>query len=326
MISRRRAVLAFGAGALVPLAAFAQQPSKIWRIGFLSPSSRGNVRAYDKFMAGLLELGYVEGKNFVIEWRGADGMNERLPNLAAELVALKVDAIMAASLAASIAAQRATTTIPIVFAGVSDPVGVGLVASLARPSGNITGMANGATEISGKLVEYLRAVLPKLSRVAMLMNPGGSNPLFLQQVQAAAKTVGMSVSVFEASTPAQIDAAFASMARARLGALIVSPSVLFGERDQQIAQLEAKGRLPAIHVLASLTDSNAPLMRYGANILETYRDAARQVDKILKGAKPAEIPVEQPTRFELVINRKAARALGLDIPQSLLLRADRVID
>ena len=277
-------------------------------------------------MRGLRELGYAEGKNIVIEWRFTDGKYERLPGLAAELVRLKVDVIFAAGGPAIGAAQQATTTIPIVFAGVSDPVGLGFVASLARPGGNITGVSNVGVDIIGKNLEFLRAIVPKLSRVALLVNPAGPiTPLVLKQLQAAAKTTGVSVSAFEASTTAQIDSAFGSIARARPGALIVARDPFLHEHERQIATLAAKQRLPAIYSFRADVEAGA-LMSYAANDAEMYRQAARYVDKILKGAKPADLPVEQPMKFELLINRKTAKALGLTISQELLLRADKVIE
>ena len=278
------------------------------------------------FPRGLRELGYVEGKNIAIEWRFADGKYERLPGLAAELVRLKVDVILAAAAPAASAAKQASTTLPIVIGGVGDPVGLGLIASLPRPGGNITGVSNLAVDLSSKNLEFLLAVVPKLSRVAVLLNP--TNPIdtfVVKQIQAAARTVGVSVSVFEATSASQIDTAFGAMARARVGALIVAPDPYLLAQARQIAEHAAKNRLPAIFPFRQHAEAGG-LMSYGQDQAENFRRAAAYVDKILKGAKPADLPVEQPMKLELVINRRTAKALGLTLSQELLLRADEVIE
>lgn len=323
---RRQFLLASCALLAAPLLR-AQQQGKVWRIGFLAPASRQAVSdRIEGFVLGLRELGYVEGKNIVIEWRFAEGKYERLPALAAELVRLKVDLIVALSDTGVGAAQQVTATIPIVMVSVGDPVGLKFVASLSRPGGNITGIGNLRADISGKDLEFLLAMVPKLSRVAVLLNPANPGSLsVLKQIQAAAKTVGVSISAFQASTPGQIDAAFGAMARARSGALIMAPDPLFHIRRSQIAELAAKSRLPAIYPSRPHVEEGG-LMSYSTNDVEMFRQAARHVDRILKGAKPADIPVELPTKFDLVINRKTAKALGLTIPQELLLRADEVIE
>ena len=333
MNKRRKLLLALGMG-LGPLSAalpsLAQQSAKVWRVGFLGvrpvPPSANPDPLYMGFLQGLRELGYAEGKNLAMVWRSSEGNYERLPSLAAELVRLKVDVIVAPSSPVLRAAQQATATIPIVFIGVGDPVALGFVASLSKPGNNSTGVSNLAGDVSIKSLEFLRALVPKLSRVAVLLNPSSLiGPLVLKQVQAAAKPAGISVSAFEAASESQIDAAFAAMARVRPGALIVTPDPYYTGQARQIAELAAKIRLPAIYSLNAHAEAGG-LMSYGENLAVNFRRAAPYVDKILKGAKPADLPVEQPTQIELVINRKAARALGLTIPQELLLRADKVIE
>ena len=314
-----------GAGVLAaPLACFAQQQrSKVARIGLLEPASiSANWR--EALIAGLRELGYVEGKNILIESRWAEGKYERLPGLAAELVQMKVDVIVAAAVAIQ-AAQQATTTIPIVMVRIADPVGYGLVASLARPGRNITGLSNVATDLSTKYLELLRAAVPKLSRVTVLVNPAHPNhPNYLKRIQAAGKTNGVTISPAQASTASQIEAAFGAMKRERAGALIVLPDSFFGSQARRISELAAQHRLPTMFGSREAVESGG-LMSYGQNLAEHYYRAATYVDKILKGAKPGELPVEQSTKFELVINLKTAKTLGLTM-QDLLFRADKVIE
>ena len=328
MNTRRRLVLALGASALAaPLASFAQQkPAKVPRIGYLdTASASGTASRADVLRAALRELGYVEGKNVVIEYRWADGNYDRLPGLAAELVQLKVDVIVVAGTAAIQAAQRATSSISIVMAATGDPVGSGFVASLSRPGGNITGLSSINVDLSSKYLELLRVAVPKLSRVAVLVNPGTpTHPNSLKNIQAAAKTTGVNVSPFQASTASQIEAALGAMTRERAGALIVLPDSFFAEA-RRIAELALKNRLPTMFGTGDSVEAGG-LMSYGQNIPERFRRAATYVDKILKGAKPADLPVEQPTKFELVINRRTAKAIGLTISQDLLFRADKVIE
>jgi len=327
--NRRKLVVALGAGALAaPLACLAQQQrSKVARIGLLEPtsaSSSANLR--EALIAGLRELGYVEGKNIIIEERWAEGNYERLPALAAELVRLKVDVIVAAGTPAPQAAQQATTTIPIVMAAASDAVDAGLVASLSRPGGNITGLTNLNVDLSSKRVELLRVAVPKLSRVAVLVNPGHpGHPDSLKIIQAAAKTAGVSVSPLRAGTVSQIEAALVEMTRERAGALMVLPDPLFTSQRRRIAELATKDRLPTMFSNREYVEDGG-LMSYGQNPAEHFQRAATYIDKILKGARPADLPVEQPTQFELVINLKTAKAIGLTISQDLLFRADRVIE
>jgi len=330
MNHRRKLMIALGAGALAaPLAAYAQPKPRVWRVGFLAQRSRPaalDPDIYGAFPRGMRELGYVEGKNLVIEWRFADGSIERLAGLAKELAALKPDVIVAGATPSVQAAHRATATIPIVFVAVPDPVGEGFVKSLPRPGANITGLSTIVTEVSSKHLELLRLVDPKLSRVAVLMNPlNPSDSLVLEQINGAAFANGIRVLPFEASNPAQIDSGFAAMARARAGALIVAADELFYGQRAELAKLAIKHRLPAISPSREQTEAGG-LMSYGQNLAQHYQRAALYVDKILKGAKAGDLPVEQPTLLELVVNQKTAGALGVRIPNSILLRADKVIE
>lgn len=330
MVSRRRLLIGLGANLLsAPLISAAQQPGKVWRVGFLSSRSRPaslDTDWYGAFPRGMRELSYVEGKNLVIEWRFADNKAERLPGLAAELVRMKVDVIVAGGTPAARAAQNATNTIPIVFGSSGDPVGVGLVQSLAHPGGNITGLSNIANDIGPKLLEMLISVLPKLSRVAILVNPNNANHLSMQRrVEAAAQTTSVTILSMDARTATEIGNAFAQMSLQKAGALIVFGDGIFTQQARQIAELAAKHRLPSITGPRAYVDAGG-LMSYGPSLADNYRRAANYVDKIFKGAKPGDLPAEQPTKFELVINAKTAKALGLKIPQSLLISADKVIE
>jgi putative ABC transport system substrate-binding protein len=320
------AALAFNL-VVAPLTTDAQQATKIPRIGYLSPRARLDPLPYDRaFLQGMSELGYVEGKNVVIEWRFADGAYERLPALAAELVRLNVDVIVAPSSSAIRAAQQATTTIPIVFLSTGDPVGSGFVASLARPGGNITGLSNTNLDVSAKLLELLMAMAPKLSRVAVLGNPGSStHSAILQSVQnAALSRAGVRVLSVEARTRKEIERGFVRMTQDRVDGVMVAADAFLNEQSQHIAPLALKHRLPSISQPRVYAEAGG-LMSYGPNTVERYRHAATYVDKILKGANPADLPVEQPTKFELVVNLKTAKTLGLAIPESIRIRADEVI-
>ncbi len=269
---------------------------------------------------------HVEGKNLEIEWRFADSGFQQLPDLAAELVRIRVDAIVSVGTAATSAAQKATATIPIVIATAPDPVGSGFVASLARPGGNITGLSNLATDIGPKHLQMLLTLVPKLSRVAILMNPANlSHIVTLKNVQAAAQKTNVKILPMEARTVPEIEQAFAAMVREKAGAVIMARDGLFSQQERQIAELAAKYRLPTISGSREFVEAGG-LISYGQNNTENYRRAATFVDKIFKGAKPADLPVEQPTKFEFIINRKTAKALGLTIPQSLLISADKVIE
>ena len=311
-----------------PLTTAAQQPAKVHRIGFLSTSSPSDPRMQrrlEAFRQGLRELGYVEGQNIAIESRWAEGKYDRLPDLAADLVRLKVDVIVAAAAPAIQAAKQATRTIPIVMAIVIDPVATGFVTSLARPGGNVTGLSNMAPELVGKQMELLKEVVPKVSRVALLWNPANpGNPPLLREAEVAAGALGVRLQPLEARGPGEIDSAFAAMTRQRAGAVIVLVDSMLADHRTRIADLAAKSRLPAMYGITEHAEAGG-LMAYGANLANMFRRAATYVDKILKGAKPADLPVEQPTRFELVINLKTAKALGLTIPPSVLIRADKVI-
>ena len=305
-----------------PLAASAQQsPGKSARIGLL-----GDVPSFldEAFRQGLRELGYVEGQNIAIEHRSPEWKYERLPGLAADLVRLKMDVIVAASPAATEAAKRATSTIPIVFTVSGDPVADGFVASLARPGGNITGLATIGPELVGKQLEILKSVAPKISRVAVLQNPNSRRGV-LRQAEGAARALGLQLLILEARTPSEIEAAFAAMTSQRADGLLVLRDAVFRAQRAQITALAAKNRLPAVYGLREEAEAGG-LIAYGASVPQLYRRAATYVDKILKGAKPGDLPVEQPTQFELVINLKTAKTLGLTIPPSLLLRADQVIE
>lgn len=328
-MNRRDSILALLALGVVPVISFGQQPDKVWRVGFLTPRSRPTSLDSDifgAFSSGMRELGYVEGKNLEISWRFADGKVERLPGLAAELVQLKVDVLLAAGSQATSAAQKTTTTIPIVMGSSGDPVGSGFVKSLARPGGNITGLSNLAGDIGSKHVEMLLSMVRKLSRVAVLMNPdNSSHPTILKSVQAAAERVGMKVLPVLARTPEDIDNAFSVMTREKAGAVIVAADQYFRQQRYQIAALATKHRLPSILPNRTFTEAGG-LMSYGQNVADHYRRAAIFVDKILKGAKPADLPVEQSMKFELVINRRIAKALGLTIPQTLLITAEQIIE
>jgi putative ABC transport system substrate-binding protein len=305
----------------------AQQGGKVPRIGFLSATTPSTISARtEAFRQGLNELGYIEGKNIVIEWRSAEGKPERLPALAAELVHLKVDVIVTAGPASTRPAKVATKTIPIVMAQIDDPVGNGFVASLARPGGNITGLATLAPEISGKQLELLKEIVLRLSRVAVLGNstrPG--NAQGLRETEIAAGSLGVKLQYLEVRDPKDIETAFGAASKERAGAILVLASGgVFTSHRKRLVELAVKSRLPAIYGRPELVEDGG-LMTYGASFTDLYRRAATYVDKILKGAKPAALPVEQPTKFEFIINLKAAKQIGLTIPPNVLARANRVI-
>jgi ABC-type uncharacterized transport system substrate-binding protein len=330
-VTTRREFIGTLAGGLLaaPLAAEAQQAAKIARIGFLSLNVSASPHVLEPFLQGLRDLGYVEGRNLVIEYRDAEGKPERLPALAAELVALKVDVIFAPGTPHALAAKQATRTVPIVFTGVTDPVTDGLVTSLARPGGNVTGLSLLATlELVGKRLELLKQAVPGVTRVAILRQPGGQGERTetdsLKAAEVAARALGVRLQFVEARGPTDFDRAFSDMTRARAGALIGLGGVMFFNERRHLVDLAAKNRLPAVYPLREYVDAGG-LMSYGPDLADSLRRAATYVDKILKGAKPADLPVEQPTKFELVINLKTAKALGLTIPQSVLGRADEVI-
>jgi ABC-type uncharacterized transport system substrate-binding protein len=327
-VTTRRAFIGTVAGTLfaAPLAAGAQPAGTVHRIGYLVSGSATVNRYAEAFRQGLRELGWVEGQSIVVEYRFAEGRFDRLPGLAAELVRLKVELIVATPSPAVVAAKSATGTIPIVMIGVADPVGQGLVASLARPGGNVTGVAYSVgTETIGKGLELLKEAVPKVQRVAVLSNPTNpSHALAMNSVRTAAQSLGLQLQFLEARGPDAFDGAFAAMARERAGALLVVPDPVFLAQRARLADLTAKSRLPSMHSLREEAESGG-LMSYGSTLSSQGRQAAVYVDKILKGAKPADLPIEQPTKFELVINLKTAKALGLTIPPSVLTRADEVI-
>ena len=331
MTTRRRIVIALGASVLAaPLTSFAQQQTNVRRIGFLGSRSRSTPSNpdvfYDAFMQGMRELGYVEGKNLVIEWRFADGKSERLSGLAAELVQMKVEVIVTHGTPPTQMAQRATSTIPIVTAVVVDPVSSGFAASLARPGGNITGLSDITLDVSPKRIELLKIIMPTLSHVAILLNPGNpAHPGVLKIVQAAAQQLRIKVLPVDARAPEDIERGFATMKRERAGAVIVASDGFFLGQGRQIAELAVKYRMPSMFPYRENVVAGG-LMSYGQNLTDLYRRAATYVDKILKGAKPGELPIEQPTRIHLAINRKTAKTLGLPIPNELLLRADEMIE
>ena len=323
-VRRRQVLVAAIAVMSSVVAAQAQTPAPVPRIGFLSL----NNDLFDAFQQGMRELGYIEGKNVAFEARTADGRRERLPGLAAELVKMKVNIIVAGSPLGASTAKKATTTIPIVFAGVGDPVTTGIVTSLARPGGNITGVAVGASGpgLGGKWLELLKEAAPDLSHVAALANRANpSNSPYLKGVEAAARALSTKLEIFDAGDSAELDRALAAVGASKAQAMIVTVDPFLFVARERLVQFASQNRLPAMYFFKHFAEAGG-LMSYGASLDESYRRAATYVDKILKGAKPGDLPIEQPTRYELVINTKTAKALGLKIPQSLLLRADRVIE
>jgi putative ABC transport system substrate-binding protein len=301
----------------------AQQPAKVPRIGYLTATSLVTVRT-EAFRDGLRELGYVEGKNIVIEWRSAEGNSDRERALAAELVRLKVDIIVSGGSSSTRLVKEATSTIPIVMAQVGDPVGSGFVASLARPGGNITGLSTQAPELGGKRLELLKEIVPKLSRVAVLgdRNSPGYDPQ-KREIEVAAPALGLKLQIVE-SGPKDLESAFSTITKERAGALIVLQGPLTSSYRKQIVELAVKSRLLTTYPESEFVEIGG-LMSYGTSVADLYRRATVYVDKILKGAKAAELPVEQPKKFEFIINLKAAKQIGLTIPPNVLVRADKVI-
>ena len=325
----RRTFVGMLAGSLLtaPLAAQAQESGRVWRIGFLGlPSPSSAAARVEAFRLGLRDLGYVEGRNLAIEFRWAEGHADRLLALATQLVKLKVDMIVTQGTEATVAAHRATTTIPIVVTVISDPVGTGLVRSLARPGSNVTGLTDIAEEVAAKRIEVLRQAVPGVTRIAVLWNPANaSSGPQMKDMEAAGRQLGLSVRSIEVRDVNQLDGSFATAAQDRAGAVVVLPdAALFGRRDR-IAQLAVNHRLASLAWTPEFTESGC-LMSYGPNVVEMHGRAAIYVDKILKRVNPSDLPVEQPTKIELVINLKTAKALGLTIPPSLLQRADQVIE
>ena len=307
-----------------PLTVTAQPRSTVPRIGMLALGREESDPLGDAFRQGLRDLGYVEGKNLVLEYRSAAGQNERLPALAAELVRLPVDVLVTAGQGA-LAAKHATATIPIVFTVFADPVGEGLVASLARPGGNVTGLSIMAQDLAAKRLELLTEVVPGLRRIAILWNPRRSaHAIQIQEIQAASARGGIHVDVLEARSPQEFDRAFRTMGEQGVGAAIILDEALFYDERTRLATLAAQRQMPAMYGHRGYVDAGG-LLSYGPNFTELNRRAATFVDKILKGAKPGDLPVEQPTKFELVLNLKTAKALGITFPPTLLVLADEVI-
>ncbi len=328
MTSRRAFICTLAGGLLAAARAVeAQQAGKVFRIGLLESSVPDAARQgwWNVFRQRMRELGYVEGQNVTFEARWAQDDSDRLSKLAAELVGLKVDVIVTAASTSALAAKRATATIPIVMATGSDPVAVGLVASLRQPGGNVTGMTTINSELAAKRLELLRIVAPRAARIAILRDETTlASRLAVDGTEAAAKTAGFTIHSVPVRGPAEIEAAFATVVRGRAGALSIAPSPLFFSHRKQLAELAMKHRLPTVVGSPEYVEAGG-LVSYGADHPDLFRHAAVYVDKILKGAKPADLPIERPTKFELVINLKTAKALGLTIPHSLLLRTDQVI-
>jgi putative tryptophan/tyrosine transport system substrate-binding protein len=322
-------VIQFGLTAMLLSFSFpveAQQPKKIPRIGYLGAVSLSSIPArIEAFRHGLRELGYVEGKNIVIEWRSSEGKAERLPGLADELVRLKVDIIVASAPVATRSATEATKTTPIIMVNEGDPVGTGVIASLARPGGNVTGLSTLSPEISGKQLELLKEIVPQLARLALIAT--STLPIhaqLLKETQAAARAIGVKLQYLDVLTAEDIETVFRAASSGRADAVLVRGGPLLNSHRTQIIDLAIKSRLPAMHTTVAFVEDGG-LMTYTASQNDLNRRAATYVDKILKGAKPADLPVQQPTKFELVINLKTAKQIGLIIPPNVLARADRVI-
>jgi putative ABC transport system substrate-binding protein len=324
---RRQFMALIGAGVALPLSVHAQYTGKVYRIGFLGNSTAVlESNLVGPFRDGLRELGYQEGRNVAIEYRWAEGKYERFPSLVAELIASKVDVIVTAGTPATLAVKKATPSIPLVMVAVGDPIGTGIVASLGQPGGNITGLSSIAPELEGKRLELLREIIPKLSHIAVLWNP--VNPFHnasLKQAQAAAQILRMKVQSVAVRTREDLDDAFASILKERPGALLVLADRVFLHDRARLMNFATANRLPGVYAYRELVEAGG-LMSFGPSYADMHRRAATFVDKILKGAKPADLPVEQPTKFELVINLKSAKAIGLVVPPSLLARADEVIE
>jgi putative tryptophan/tyrosine transport system substrate-binding protein len=324
-MKRREFIALLGGAVAWPLAVRAQQPSKTYRIGWLQPGPIPDpwVRG---FRQGLQEFNYVEGKNLIIEYRWGDGSFDRLPAMAGELVSLNPDVIISVNTAALLALQKLTTTIPIVMLGTADPVGVGLVRSLARPGANITGMSVMAPELSQKRLELLKEVVPNLDRVTVLSNPG--NPaviLALEETLAAAQALGLTLHIVDVHEPSEIDLALSAVAREPPGALVLLIDTMIHSQRVPIVAFAVKHRLPTISPFRDFAEVGG-LMTYGPQLPDLLRRAVGLIDKILRGERPANLPVQQPTKFELIVNLKTAKALGIEVPPTLLARADEVIE
>ena len=329
MNNRRKLVIALGTGALVWTSAMhAQAPAKVRRIGMLSPySATESARWFQAFRQGLLDLGWMEGKNISIEYRYAEGKSDRLPELVADVIRNKVDVMVVSTSTDAGIAKKATKAIPIVMANAGDPVAMGLVESLARPGGNVTGLSQMTDELVAKRLELLEEMVPNLSRVAVLGNPQSSRAYtrYWKELQLLARQLGIELHSLDVRGPKDLDKAFEDAIHARAGALYIFSNQVFSANLERIADLAAKSRLPSIYHRSEFADASG-LMTYGPDRADMFRRAATYVDKILKGAMPADLPVEQPTKFELVINMKTAKALGLVVPQIILVRVDRFIE
>ena len=323
---RRQFIALLGGAAAWPLAAQAQQAAKVFRIGFLFYGSSGPSPELDAFQQGLREFGYIEGQNIAVEYRFASGQVERLRDLATELVRLKPDVIVAPATPASLAAKQATGTIPIVFAGVADAVGAGLIANLARPDGNVTGLTSISAELGGKRLELLKRLVNNASRVAVLYNPADrSNVLLLKELQDAAPALTLTLQPFEVREPSEFEGAFAAMTRDRADAMFGAAGILTFQHRQTVVDLAANSRLPTLWGYRQFVEAGG-LMSYAVNFYDQIRRTAAYVDQILKGAKPGDLPVQQPTKFEFILNLKTAKALGLTIPPDVIAIADEVTE
>jgi putative ABC transport system substrate-binding protein len=316
-----------GAAVLWPLSARAQNTGKIPRIGFLGNSTAAmETNLIGPFRDGLRQFGYEEGRNLIIEFRWAEGKYDRFPALIAELLATKVDLIVTAGTPATLAVKKATSTVPLIFIALGDPVGTGVVPSLARPEGNLTGLSSIAPDLEGKRLGLLREVVPKLSHVAFFLNPANAfHTVSVRQARVAAQSLDIKLQAFEVDKSEQLDGAFASIVKEKPDALLILADRVFLHNRKRMMQFAIQQRLPSINAYRELVDAGG-LMSYGPSYEDMHRRAASYVDKILKGAKPADLPIEQPTKFTLLINLKTARVLGLEIPPTLLARADEVIE
>jgi len=328
LISRRRLLMALGANVLsAPLPSIAQQQGKVWRVGFIWPNSRATGQGdINSILHGLRGLGYVDGRDFNAEYRWADGNSKLLREFAVEMVRLKVDVIVTRGTSTALAVKSATQEIPVIFTQVSDPVATGIAGTLARPGGNLTGWSNMQPDAVGKLIELLKAMTPRMSRFAVLADPDNpAKSLEIGLLRKLAGALGLTLLPKEVRTAADIDAAFAQMPRERADAIIVLVDGVTAVNQHRIVELASKSRLPAIYQVREFVDIGG-LVSYGVNLSGMQERTAEYIHRIFKGAKPADLPIEQPTKFELVINAKTAKTLGLKIPQSLLISADKVIE
>jgi len=328
MSNRRKLILALGAGTLVaPFRSHAQQPSKLWRIGVLSPLPSGNDQQFEESRQQFRALGYVEGKTIIFDYLSSEGNYDRLPALAAELVRRKVDVIFAAGGTPTVlAVKNATRTIPVVFVGVADPVGQGIVASLARPGGNVTGVSSQQTETGVRSIALFKETIPSARRMVILSNPTNlSLAPVVNNMQAAGKTLRLDITVIDVKAPGEFERAFAEIAKIRPAGVIIPIDTMFQNEAGRIITLAARAQLPTMGGHSAIPE-NGGLMSYGANRPDLVRHAVLLVDKILKHAKPGDFPIEQPTKFDLVVNLKAAKTLGISIPNSVMVQATRVIE